>query len=167
MSSGDKNISFRRIIWTKKIFFRQSDICPFLTKGEIVYKNPLKRSVLKSQFQNPRNLDEKDWFIHTIHTKTTYNSRGNKNRLNTLSYRLLGASLEVPTKYYVKTKMMWTVSVNYMIFFPIIPMKKHNHCVVWCPLHSLVMQYVAYLKTICASDTESRFLTSSVSFYYR
>ena len=83
MSSGDKNVSFRGIIWTKKIFFRQSDICPFLTKGEIVYKNPLKRSVLKSQFQNLRNLDEKDKFFHTIHTKTTYNSRGNKNRLNT------------------------------------------------------------------------------------
>ena len=59
MSSGDKNVSFRYIIWTKEIFFRQSDTCPFLTKGELVYKNPLKRSVLKSQFQNPRNLDEK------------------------------------------------------------------------------------------------------------
>ena len=60
MSSGDKNVSFRSIIWTEEIFFRQFDICPFLTKVELVYKNPLKRSVLKSQFQNPRNLDEKD-----------------------------------------------------------------------------------------------------------
>ena len=30
----------------------------FLTKGELVYINLLKRSVLKSQFQNPQNLDE-------------------------------------------------------------------------------------------------------------
>ena len=37
----------------------------FLTKCELVYKNPVKRSVLKSQFQNPRNLDEKtDFFWH-------------------------------------------------------------------------------------------------------
>ena len=55
-----KNVSFRCIIGTKEIFFRQSDTCPFLTKDELVHKNPLKRSVLKSQFQNPRNLDEKD-----------------------------------------------------------------------------------------------------------
>ena len=73
-----KNISFRCIIGTKEIFFRQSDTCPFLTKDELVHKIPLKRSVLKSQFQNPRNLDEKDWFFHTIHTKTISNSPQNK-----------------------------------------------------------------------------------------
>ena len=68
MSSGDKNVSFRCIIWTKEVFFRQSDTCPFLTKGERVYKNLLKRSVLKSHFQNPRNLDEKDlFFSHDSH----------------------------------------------------------------------------------------------------
>ena len=60
------------------IFFQQSDTCPFFTKGDLVYKNPLKRSVLKSQSQNPRNLDEKDLFFHTIHTKSTSNSRRNK-----------------------------------------------------------------------------------------
>ena len=50
----------KNLIWTKEIFFRQSGTCTFLTKGELVNKNPLERSVLKSQFQNPRNLDEKD-----------------------------------------------------------------------------------------------------------
>ena len=60
MSSGDKNVSLRCIIWTKETFLRQSDTCPFLTKGELAYKNALKWSVLKSQFQNPRNLDEED-----------------------------------------------------------------------------------------------------------
>ena len=80
MLSGDKNVSFRCIIWTKEIFFRQSDTCPFLTKGELVYKNPLKKSVLRSQFQNPRNLGEKDLFLHTVHTKTT-NSLGNKKQI--------------------------------------------------------------------------------------
>ena len=44
----------------KKDFFQQSDKCPFLTKGELIYKNRLKRSVLKSEFQNPTNLDKKD-----------------------------------------------------------------------------------------------------------
>ena len=68
MSSGEKNVSFRCIIWTKEIFSQQSDTCPFLPKEESVYKNPLKRSVLKSQFQNPRNLDEKDcFFSHDLH----------------------------------------------------------------------------------------------------
>ena len=81
MSSGDKNVCFRYIICGKDIFFWQSDTCCFLTKGELVYKNSLKRSVLKSQFQNPRNLDEKDGFFHTIHTKTTSNSQWNKNQI--------------------------------------------------------------------------------------
>ena len=76
MSSRDKNVSFRCIIWRKEIFFRQTDTCPILTKGDLIHKNPLKRSVFKSQFQNPRNLDEEDF--HTIHTKTTSNSRQNK-----------------------------------------------------------------------------------------
>ena len=77
MLSGDPNVSFRCIIWSKEIFFRQSDTRSFLTKGELAYENPLKRSVLKSQFQNPRNLYEKDRF-HTILTKATSNSRWNK-----------------------------------------------------------------------------------------
>ena len=79
MSSGDKNVSFKCIIWTKEIFFRQTDTCPFLTKVELVYKNRLKRSVLKSQFQNPRNLGEKD-FLHTSHTKTNSISRRQKKK---------------------------------------------------------------------------------------
>ena len=62
MSSGDKNLSFRCIIWIKDVFFWQSDKRAFLTKDELVFENPLKRSVLKSQSQNPRNLDEKDFF---------------------------------------------------------------------------------------------------------
>ena len=105
MLSGDKNVSFRCIIWTKEIFFRQSDTCPFLTKGELIIKNPLNRSVLKSQFQNPRNLDEKDFFTQFTQNELTIHD-GTKNRLNTLSHRLLVGSLEVPTKYYVKIKMM-------------------------------------------------------------
>ena len=53
----------------------------FFNKRWTLYKNLLKRSVLKSQFQNPRNLDEKDWFFHTIYTKTTSNSRRNKKQI--------------------------------------------------------------------------------------
>ena len=71
MSSGDENVSFRCIIWTKDIFFRQSDTCPFFKKSELVYTNPLKKSVLKSQFQNPRNLDDshKNYFQFTAEQK--------------------------------------------------------------------------------------------------
>ena len=79
MSSGNKDVSFRCIIWTKEIFFWQSGILFFfLTKGELVYQHPFKRPISKSQFQNPRNLDEKDWFFHTIHTRIISNSRRNK-----------------------------------------------------------------------------------------
>ena len=60
MLPGDKNLSFRCIISTKEILFPESDTSPFLRKGELVFKNRLKRSVLKSQFQNPRNHEEKD-----------------------------------------------------------------------------------------------------------
>ena len=79
MLSGDKNVCFRYIIWGKYIFFWQSETCCFSTKGELVYKNSLQWSVLQSQYQNPRKLDEKDGFFHTIHTKTTSNSQWNKN----------------------------------------------------------------------------------------
>ena len=60
MSLGDKNVIFRCIIWKKEVFFQQSDTWFFKKNGELVYKNPLKRSFPKAQFQNRRNLDEKD-----------------------------------------------------------------------------------------------------------
>ena len=102
MSSGDKSVSF---IWTKEIFLRQSDRCRFLTKDELVYKNPLKRSVLILQFQNPRNLEGKDFFTRFTQKQLPIHD-GTKIRLTTLSHQLLGGSLEVPTKYYVKITMM-------------------------------------------------------------
>ena len=68
------------------------------TNGDAVYNNPSKKSVLKSQFQNPWNQDEKNWFFthwkknenEKKHAKATSNWRRNKkNRLNTLSHRLV------------------------------------------------------------------------------
>ena len=47
----------------------------FWAKVEHFYKNPLKRSVLKSQFQSPRNLVEKNLFFH--------HSRKNNSKLAT------------------------------------------------------------------------------------
>ena len=106
MASGVKNMNFRCIIRTKEIVFDNLTHAVFWAKAELVYKNPWKRSVFKSQFQNPPNLGEKIFF--KIHAKTTSNSRSNKNRLSTLSHRLLdGGSLEVPEKYYVKIKTIW------------------------------------------------------------
>ena len=86
--------------------FRNLTRVVFLTNGKIVYKNPLKRSVIKSQFQNPQNLYEKKCFFFSSHTKATSNSRQKKGRSNLLSNQLLGGSLEVPTKYDVKIKMI-------------------------------------------------------------
>ena len=71
----------------------------FWTKVEHFYKNPLKRSVLKSQFQNPRNLVEKNFFFSPFTQKQLEIQEGTKDRLNTLSHQLLGGSLEEPTKY--------------------------------------------------------------------
>ena len=52
----------------------------FGTKVVLFYKNPLRMSVLKSKFQNPRNLDEKKYFF-TIHAKAIRNSRRNKKQI--------------------------------------------------------------------------------------
>ena len=61
-----------------------------------------------------------------------------------------------------------------MVFFAIILVEKHNHCVVWCQLYRLnlvqLCDMLLVLKTFCASGSESQFLKlniSSVSFYYR
>ena len=46
------------------------------TNGDAVYNNPSKKSVLKSQFQNPWNQDEKNWFFsHWKKTKTKKNTQ--------------------------------------------------------------------------------------------
>ena len=47
------------------------------TKSKLVHKSPLKRLVLKSQFQNPRNLA--DFF--TTHAKTTSNLQWNTKQI--------------------------------------------------------------------------------------
>ena len=48
----------------KRFSFDNQTHVVFWTKVELFCKNRLKRSVLKSQFQNPRNLDEENWFFH-------------------------------------------------------------------------------------------------------
>ena len=77
MPSGDKNVSLKCIVWMKEFFFRQSYTCPFLTKDELVYKNPLKKSVLKPRFQNPRNL-ERLIFSHDSHKSNFQLTTGQK-----------------------------------------------------------------------------------------
>ena len=105
MSSGDKNVSFRCITWTKEIFFWQSDTCPFLTKGEIVYKNSLKGQSSNHNFRIQEIWTRKiDFFTRFTRKQPIHHKI--KNRLNTLSHILLGESSEVPTKYYVKIKVM-------------------------------------------------------------
>ena len=47
-----------------RFFFDNVTHVVFWKKGELFYENPLRRSVLQSQFQNPRKLDEQNWFFH-------------------------------------------------------------------------------------------------------
>ena len=78
----------------------------FRRKSELVYKNPLKRSILKSQFQKSQNMDVKIWFFHDSRKNNFKFTTEQKIRLNTLSHRLLG--WRSPTKYYVKIKINQT-----------------------------------------------------------
>ena len=61
----------------------------FQMKGELFYEKLLKRSVLKSQFRNPQNLDNKSWFFHDSRKNNYKLKTEQKNRLNRLSCRLL------------------------------------------------------------------------------
>ena len=96
-------IKLTTLISSNNGLMENSRLSRFSTKGQLACKNRLKRSFLKSQFQNPRNLGEKDFFTRFTQKQLPIHS-GTKNRLNTLSHPLLGGS--VPTKYYVKIKMM-------------------------------------------------------------
>ena len=68
----------------KRFFFDNLTHVIFWTKGELFYKNPLKRSVLKSQFQNPRNVDEKNQFMQ-FKQKQLQIHDGTKNGSNTFT----------------------------------------------------------------------------------
>ena len=81
-------MNFRRVIWRKEIFFDNLAHVIFRTKGELFYKNPLKRSVLKSQFQNPRNVDEKNQFMQ-FKQKQLQIHDGTKNGPNTFTLQVL------------------------------------------------------------------------------
>ena len=70
----------------------------FWTKAEHFYKNPSERSVLKSQFQSPRNLVEKNLIFH--HSSKNNSKFGTKNRLNTLSQQLLRGIIRGTNKIY-------------------------------------------------------------------
>ena len=81
-------MNFRRVIWRKEIFFDNLAHVIFWTKGELFYKNPLKRSALKSQFQNPRNVDEKNQFMQ-FKQKQLQIHDGTKNGSNTFTLQVL------------------------------------------------------------------------------
>ena len=71
----------------------------FWMKVENFYKNLLKRSVLKLQFQSLWNLVDKNLFF-TLQAKTTRNSQLNKKQIiYALAPTSMGRSLEVPMRY--------------------------------------------------------------------
>ena len=85
-----KNVNFRCVIWMREIFFWLLNSCIFfLMKGELFYEKLLKRSVLKSQFQNPQNMDKKSWFFHHLRKNNFKITTEQKTRLNRFSCRLL------------------------------------------------------------------------------
>ena len=49
-----------------------------------------QRSVFKSQFHNPKNLEEKNWFFFKIHVKAASNSERNKEEIKYALHWLLG-----------------------------------------------------------------------------
>ena len=104
--SQEKKCKFQMHYLDKRDFLSAIWHMSFFKKGELVNKNTLKRSVLKSQFLNPKIWTRKIDFFTRFTQKQLPIHDGTKNRLNTLSHRLLGGSLEVTTKYYVKIKMM-------------------------------------------------------------
>ena len=95
------NASFRCIICTKDIFFRQSDICPLSSFIKIRWRGQSSNQNFRIQEIWTRKIDFFTWFRQKqpIHN-------GIKNRLNTPSHQLLGGSLEVSTKCYVKIQIM-------------------------------------------------------------
>ena len=54
--------------------------------------------IFKSQFQNPRNLDEKNWFFHNSCKNNFQIHNGTENRLNMLSHHLLGGIIRGTNK---------------------------------------------------------------------
>ena len=94
----------------------------FWIKVEKFYKNPLKRSVLKAQFQTLWNLVDKNLFF-TIHAKTTRNSQLNKKQIKyVLASTSMGRSLEVPTKYTLFSNAFFSsasVLLNFLINWPL------------------------------------------------
>ena len=83
----------------------------FWIKVENYYKNLLKRSVLKSQFQSLWNLVDKSLFF-TLQAKTTRNSQLNKKQIKyALAPTSMGRSLEVPMRYTLFSKAFFSLSL--------------------------------------------------------
>ena len=83
----------------------------FWIKVENCYKNLLKRSVLKSQFQSLWNLVDKSLFF-TLQAKTTRNSQLNKKQIKyALAPTSMGRSLEVPMRYTLFSKAFFSLSL--------------------------------------------------------
>ena len=60
-------IKLTTLISSNNGLMENSRLSRFSTKGQLVCKNRLKTSFLKSQFQNPRNLGEKNCFFTRKH----------------------------------------------------------------------------------------------------
>ena len=102
-------------VFLVQIFFWKSDTCRLLSKKW----TRLWKSVIEVIAQITISEFTKSGREKLIFSRFTQKQlqihNGTKNRLNTFSDRLLGGSLEVPTNYYVKIKMIWDFGGDYMI----------------------------------------------------
>ena len=71
----------------KRFYFHNLVHAIFLTKMFLFYKNLLKMSVLKSKFQNLRNLDKKKNFHHSHKNNSKFTT---ELKINAVSHQLLG-----------------------------------------------------------------------------
>ena len=71
----------------KRFYFDNLVHAIFWTKVLLFYKNPLKMSVLKSKFQNLRNLDKKKNFHHSHKNNSKFTA---ELKINAVSHQLLG-----------------------------------------------------------------------------
>ena len=103
----------------KRDFFDNLTHVFFWTKNELVFKNPLKRSVLKSQFQNPQSMDEKNWFFSRFTQNHFQIHDGTKNRLKThFTGIITGTGTTEILKWYESIK--WYTVHNHCYFLAII-----------------------------------------------
>ena len=101
-----KNENFRCIFEQNRFFLAMGNIV-FRTKFELVYScKTVKKVSPEITISESMKFGREKLIFSRFMLKQLQIHDETKNRLNTLLHRLFGGLLEVPTKYYVKSKMI-------------------------------------------------------------